>query len=178
MALAQVGSPPGEQPTIYTAESDVNNDKNFAARGEFTWNGQFTVAPSYYTGKSNDTGLARENIDTYAASATWNWKNETVEAEYIHSEVGSIKSAGWQAWAGHSFKTGWRFLPEVQMLARYATVDPDLDVDDDANDCITVGTNLFIDGKYTKLQLNYEINGEETNSVDNNELLLNLQVAF
>jgi hypothetical protein len=43
---------------------------------------------------------------------------------------------------------------------------------------ISLGTNLFVDKKYTKLQFNYQINGEEGLSVDNNEFLVNFQVAF
>ena len=34
------------------------------------------------------------------------------------------------------------------------------------------------DKKYTKLQINYQINGEETASIDDNEFLVNFQVAF
>ncbi|MEZ5357258.1 MAG: porin [Candidatus Zixiibacteriota bacterium] len=159
-------------------KTDVNSDKNFVARGEFTFGKQFTIAPDVYIGKTNDTGTAKEDINTYGASATWKYKNEIIEGEYISSEVGSTEMYGWHVWAGHTIQTNSKFLPEIQLLARYAMVDEDKSVDNDATTCLTLGTNFFIDGKYTKLQLNYQINGEEGTSVDNNEVLLNLQVAF
>ena len=158
--------------------SDANTDKNFVARGEFTIHDMITLAPNAYIGKSNDTGSAMEDINSYGGSATWEYGNEIVEGEYIYSKVGDVKMGGWYAWAGHTIKTNAKFLPEMQLLARYAFLDEDLDVDNDATDCITLGTNFFIDGKYTKLQVNYQINGEQGKSVDNNEILMNFQVAF
>ena len=51
-------------------------------------------------------------------------------------------------------------------------------IDDDANTRLTIDTNLFIDKKYTKVQFNYLINGEEGTSVDNNAFAANIQVVL
>ncbi len=53
-----------------------------------------------------------------------------------------------------------------------------MDLSGNQKDRITIGSNLYVDKKYTKIQFNYQINNEEVNSVDNNEFLINLQVAF
>ncbi len=158
--------------------SDVNTDKNFVGRAEFQWAKAFTVAANTIVGKTNDTASAKRDLNTYGGSVTWNWKNEIVESEYIYSEVGNTKKAGWHIWAGHLFVTNARFLPEVQLVARYEQLDTDLDVGNNKVDRITIGTNLYIDKKYTKIQFNYQINGEEDTSIDNNEFWANFQVAF
>jgi len=158
--------------------SDANSDKNFVARGEFTINDQLTLAPNAYIGKTDEVGDAKESINTYGGSATWEWKNEILEGEYIYSKVGNTDKYGWHIWGGHTFKTNARFLPAIQVVARYATIDTDMDVDDNGTNTITLGTTLFVDGKYTKLQANYQFNGEEGTSVDNDEILMNIQVAF
>ncbi len=158
--------------------SDVNNDKNVVGRAEFKLAKMFSIAGNALVGKTNDTASLKQDLTTYGGSVVWNWKNETVSAEYIYSEVGSTKKAGWYAWAGHSFNTNSSFLPTIQLLARYEELDNNLDVSGDKVDRITIGTNLYIDRKYTKIQFNYQINGEEGTSVDNDEFWANLQVAF
>ncbi len=158
--------------------SDVNNTKNIAARAEVTLGGMFTVAPNVYTGKTNEVDSLKENISDFGSSVTWKWQKEIVGAEYIQSKHGETKRNGWYLWGGHTFSIGSRFLQELQLLARYEQYDPDLDTEDDRTDRITLGTTLFIDKKYTKIQLNYQINGEQGASVDDNEFLMNLQVAF
>ena len=158
--------------------SDVNTNKNFIGRTEFQWAKMFTFAGNAIVGKTNDTASAKQDLNTYGGSVTWKWENEIIEGEYIHSEVGSTKKAGWYVWGGHSFVTNSPFLPEIQLLARYEQLDTDLDVSDNKVDRLTIGTNLYIDKKYTKIQFNYQINGEEGTSIDNNEFWANFQVAF
>ena len=158
--------------------SDANTDKNYIGRAEFKLAKSFTVAPNFIIGKTNEVGEAIEDINTYGGSVNWSWKNEQVQGEYHQSKVGETEKAGWYVWAGHSFNTNAKYLPKVQLLARYEQYDADINLAGNIQDRITIGTNLFIDSKYTKLQLNYQINGEETNSVDNDEFLFNLQVAF
>ena len=108
----------------------------------------------------------------------WLWRHEIVACEYIHSKVGGQKKAGWYMMAGHSIPTSWTILPQIQLLARYEQYDADLDIGDNKLDRITVGTNLFVDSKYTKIQLNYQINNEQGTSVSNNEFVGRFQVVF
>ncbi len=158
--------------------SDVNNNKNFVARAEATMGGMFTVAPNIYAGKTNEVDALKEKLVDFGSSLTWKWRHEIVEAEYIHSKHGDTKRQGWYVWGGHSFDLGLAFLKELQLLARYEQNDLDLDVDDNRTDRLTLGTTLFVDKKYTKIQFNYELNNEQGESVDNNEFLMNVQVAF
>ena len=159
-------------------ESDVNNTKNFVTRAEVTLGGMFTVAPNAYVGKTNEVDSLKVNIQNYGSSLTWKWGQEIVAVEYIQSKLGETKRNGWYAFGGHTFNIGSAFLKELQLLARYEQHNSDLDIDDNRTDRLTFGTTLFIDKKYTKIQLNYQINGEQGTSVDNNEFLMNLQVAF
>lgn len=158
--------------------SDVNTDKNFIGRVEFNLNKMFTFAPNLIAGKTNDPDSTKKNLDVWGGSLNWSWKNEIIEGEYIHNQTGSTEKQGWHVWGAHSFSTGLKFVPELQMLARYEQFDPNMNKSGDRTDRITLGTNLYIDKKYTKLQINYQINGEESKSTDNNEWLASLQVAF
>jgi len=158
--------------------SDINNDKNIIARGEFKLSDMFTFAPNIITGKTNDTGVAKQNLDCYGGSVTWAWQNEIVEGEYIHYKAGATEKMGWYIWGGHSFDVDWKFLSKWQFLARYEQYDVNTDISGDQVDRITIGTNLYVDGKYTKIQFNYQINNEEGVSTSDNEFLANLQVGF
>lgn len=158
--------------------SDVNGDKNFLGRAEIKLNKMFTFATNLIAGKSNDPDSSKKNLDVWGGSLNWSWKNEIIEGEYIHNQTGSTEKQGWHVWGAHTFSTGLKFVPELQMLARYEQLDPNMDKTGDRTERITFGTNLYIDKKYTKLQINYQINGEESKATDNNEWLALLQVAF
>lgn len=157
--------------------SDSNTTKNFAARAELKLINQLVLSSNMYGGKSN-ASVNPSNINTYGVAALWNWKSETFEAEYTHSRVAGTKKAGWYVYGLHSFKFNSHFLPELQVGARYEQNDPNRSVSDNRTDRITLGTNLMIDKRFTMIQLNYQINGEQTTHVKNNEFLMNFQVAF
>ncbi len=158
--------------------ADANTDKNFVGRVEVKLANMFTVAPNLIAGKTNDPDSTKQNLDVWGGSVNWTWKNEVIEGEYVQNQTGSVDKNGWHVWAAHTFATGLPYVPELQVLGRYEQMDPNMNKAGDRTNRITFGTNLFIDKKYTKLQINYQINGEETKSVDNNEWLVNLQVAF
>ncbi|HVP07310.1 MAG TPA: porin [Candidatus Acidoferrum sp.] len=158
--------------------NDANTNKNMSVRGEAKIAGMLTLAPAWYVGKTNDTGTSRHNINTWSSSASWQWKSEIVEAEYIHSRVANVDKAGWYVWGGHTIATGFKFLPQVQPCVRYEQYDPSRSAINDKVTRVTLGTNFFIDTKYTMIQLNYQINGEEGTSISNNEFLANFQVTF
>ena len=158
--------------------TDVNNNKNFVARTEIGLAGMFIVAPNLYIGKTNEFDSLKENINTIGSSVAWSWKNESAEAEYIHSKVGDTKKNGWYVWGAHSIPIGSAFLQKIQLLARYEQYDPDMDTPDNRENLLTLGTNLFIDKKYTKIQMNYRLISMEGDSDDTNEFRVNCQVAF
>lgn len=158
--------------------SDLNRDKNIMSRVEAKVGKTLSFAGNMIAGKTNAVDSVKQNLDSWGGSATWSWQRSVVEGEFIQSQVGTVDKAGWYLWAGQTFVTGSRFVPEIQLLARMEQLDGNLDVEGDRINRFVIGTNLLIDGKYTKLQINYMLNEEETNSVDNNELVFNLQVAF
>lgn len=159
-------------------KADVNKDKNFAGRAEFVVAKVLTLAGNGYSGKTNDPDDSKESISAYAGSAKIELGNNVVEGEYIANETADTRAAGWYIWGGHSFATNLAFLSKIQVVGRYELLDENVDSDNDAVKSITVGSDFFIDGKYTKLQVNYQINREEVNEVENNEFLVNLQLAF
>lgn len=159
-------------------QSDVNNDKNFVGRAELHYNKNVVVAANIISGMTNEVDSVKQDVNSFGGSVTAHWNTNIVEAEYVHTKVDQTKKSGWNAWAGHTFKTSSDFIPAVQLLARYEQYDVDMDLSGNQKDRITIGSNLYIDNKYTKIQFNYQINNEEINSVDNNEFLVNLQVAF
>ena len=159
-------------------QSDVNNDKNFVGRAEMLYNKNIVLATNIISGQTNEVDSLKQDINSFGGSITAQWNHEIVEAEYVYSEIDQIKKSGWNAWAGHTFKTSSDFIPAIQLLVRYEQYDVDMDISGNRKDRITLGSNLYIDNKYTKIQFNYQINNEEINSTDNNEFLVNLQVAF
>ncbi|MCK4574653.1 MAG: hypothetical protein KAU36_09780 [candidate division Zixibacteria bacterium] len=158
--------------------SDVNSDKNVVGRMQLELLDIIEISPNFTVGKSNDTGILKQDLSAYGGSVTLHYGSRIVQGELIRSEIGDDKRLGWAIWGGQMISTHMAFVPEVQILARYEIYDVDTDVDDDRVSAITLGTTLFVDRKYAKVQINYLINGEEGNSIDNNELLLNFQVAF
>ncbi len=158
--------------------SDVNTEKNIVLRAEAKIGEMLTVSPNWYVGKTNDTGTSKQNFSTYGSSVTWAWKAEVFEAEYLGSKAGEVRKEGWYFWGGHTIETGATFMPEIQLVARYEQMDPSLAKADDKTNRFSFGTNLFIDKKYTLIQLNYQFNGEQGTSVNNDEFLVNFQVAF
>jgi len=157
--------------------SDSNTTKNMASRVELKLANQLTLSSNGYVGKTNNA-VNPGNIGTWGTAALWNWKNETVEAEYTHTRVSGVQKSGWYVYGLHSFKTKSKLLPEFQLGARYEQYDPNLVVSNNRVSRITLGTNLLVDKRFTEIQLNYQINGEQTTHVSNNEFLMNFQVSF
>lgn len=158
--------------------ADLNRDKNFMSRVEVKPGKTLTFAGNVLSGKTNAVDSLKQNLDSWGGSATWSWQRSIIEGEFIHSHVGNVDKAGWYVWGGQTIPTGSKFVPEIQLLARWERLDGNLDKDGDRLTRITLGTSLLIDSKFTKLQLNYQMNGEQSNSVDNNEFVVNLQIAF
>ncbi|MBN2053432.1 hypothetical protein JW905_00835 [bacterium] len=80
---------------------------------------------------------------------------------------------------GYFAQAAYRVHESFEILARYDGYDPDRDLDDDAQSWITLGVNYDIMPDYrAKIGLNYIFKDEEGESVNNDELLLQLQLAF
>lgn len=159
-------------------KSDANDDKNIIARAEFAFANMLTLAPNLSIGYDNGVDSVKKEARAYGGSLLWQWGKETVVAEYIYSELERSGRSAWYVWAGHSFATHSKLLPVIQPLVRYEQMDPLTGVAENDMEKLILGTNFYIDQNYTKIQINYVINGEEGESVKNNEILMNFQVAF
>ena len=158
--------------------SDANEDKNFIARAELDFLGMFTFAPNMDVGYDNGVDSVKQELHAYGGSLLWQWKNESAAVEVINSKLGDIERRAWYIWGGHSFATHSKLLPVIQPVMRYEQYDPNSGIDTDRIDRLSIGTNFYIDQNYTKIQINYLINGEQGEEIKNNELMMNFQVAF
>lgn len=97
--------------------------------------------------------------------------------EYVMASTDSVTgsdkdSAGFFAHLGYSFTEKW------ELHARYDAWDPDTDVDDNAESWITAGINYKLMKYNTMFYLNYIAKDEESNDIDNDEIVLMFQYAF
>ena len=67
--------------------------------------------------------------------------------------------------------------PELALASRFQRYDPDDDASGDGEDITTFGLNWHANERLT-LRLNYNWYDEETNDIDNNEFMLQLDVKF
>ena len=158
--------------------TDANSRKNFVFRGEFQLFNMFTLAPNVLTGKNNSADSVAQDMTLYGASLGWKWASTQVLAEFIYNRTGELDKAGWYAWASQGMNTGWQFLPTVEFLTRYEQMDPNRAHTDDVTSRLTLGANLYVDSKYTKLQLNCDLDDEGETLGQKTTTSVNLQVAF
>ena len=76
----------------------------------------------------------------------------------------------------------YMFNPEWAVLGRYDNVDPNTDVDDDAETWITLGVNHYINSWHAMIYLNYIMKMEQNDwgadeAFDNDLIVLQFQVA-
>ncbi len=158
--------------------TDANAHKNFVFRSELSLFKMFTFAPNVLAGKTNAADSAALDLTTYGASLGWQRARTQVIGEYTYSTVGDQDKAGWYLWASQGVATGWQFLPVVEFLTRFEQLDPNRAVAENTLSRLTFGTNLLVDGKYTKLQINYELDDDGEGLGQQNRLAMNLQASF
>lgn len=157
--------------------SDGNDYKNIVVRSEIDLPGGLTAAPNVLIGKTNDTGAAIQDVRNYGGSLRWQGERFTAQGELVYREIDNDAASAWYVWGGPSFTTGWNLVPKVELLARYERYDVTREVSDDVQSRVTLGTNLFADGKYTVMQINYQIEDNDTSDTQR-RVLINFQVAF
>lgn len=111
--------------------------------------------------------LSKELTEQMAVSL----KGEGVMGQDDVTADSTINSMGFY---GH---LGFKPIPQVEVLGRFDSFDPNLDVDDDEETWITGGVNFFIDGEHAKISVNYVMKGEPA-EIDNDEVLGQVQVFF
>ncbi len=178
----------------YTTFSDNNKNKDISARVVFNapvdYSSVFrglSLGGSYYVGKSGVLGDSDKNRRGFDLS----YVNTPIgfTFEYAKGEDGTIKKSGHTLTVfynqGEQFVSGYKaqdryddwYPTTFQPFVRFDRWDPDTSVSGDRKDITTIGLNWFF-AQTTKLQVNYNFIQEESNKVDNNEFLVQLQYTF
>ena len=164
-----------------------------------TYIGRLTLHPfdfislgTSYRYSNFPAAVASKTEDDYATRTGFDikleYKNFIATAEYIKGvDVGSYTTGGGCSgepleihegsvnrkgyYAMLLYKTPWNFEPVV----KYESYDPNLDSDNDIQNSLIVGFNYFFN-EWTRLQLNYYYNAEETGQVEHPNDMLLIQV--
>jgi len=159
-------------------KSDGNNRKNVVVRSELSLPAGFTLAPNVLFGKTNDHAEAMKDLRNYGGSLGWQTERFAAMGVLVYREIDEEAASAWYVWGGPTFNTGWRLIPEVELLARYEQFDDTHGRAHDTRSLSTLGVNLYADGKYTMLQINCQIDGEDAPATERERVLVNFQVAF
>ena len=176
---------------------DDNTGKDFLGRLVIHPIEFLEVGGSFRVGKRNPTDLTQDQNDIMriAAELKLDFKGFVLQGEYLHGQdklysttkvpiyggcggiigfdtktEGTYKKNGY--WAMLSYRTKWDLEPVI----KYDNFDPDLDLDDDWNNNITIGLNYYAND-WTRIQVNY-IMTQEAVSVDNDMFVIQIQAKF
>lgn len=124
---------------------------------------------AHYNGRTGSGG----NIDRIRTGAelTYVVNNVSVKGEYIIGKDNSTDKYGWYA------QVGYRFLNNLEAVAKYDSFDPNSNKAGDRTDVTTAGINWFV-SKNAKIQANYEWKTEEGTKINNNVFLTQFQAQF
>ena len=89
-----------------------------------------------------------------------------------------MTSNGFYSILGYNIKSKHPLFKEFEPIMRYEAFDNDINIYGDYKTRLTLGLNIYFQNRYNKLQINYQINNEEKNKIDNNEVFTNLQISF
>lgn len=172
--------------------ADIDNRKSFVARLAFSPFEYVTIGGNYKFAKTPNIGEDDDTTERLGIDATVNYKNFTVMGEYItgadegsyttgggcsgepvETHIGSLDRSGYYVTA--LYKTPWNLEP----VFKYESYDSDLDLEGDIQNAMTFGINYFFN-EWTRLQVNYEYNFEETFSaeVPNDAIMIQLQAII
>ncbi|MGZ3836868.1 MAG: porin, partial [Mucilaginibacter sp.] len=162
----------------YDVTADNNNHKDIIAR--------FGVHPikgldfggSFYSGEDIPAATAKvpapvtQARNRYGIDGRYVTGSFSFTAEYAHGTDGAIHRDGWYAQAGYFV------IPQIQIVAKYDTYDPNTVITTDRSKIYIGGVN-FVFNKWTKLSIDYLDKREETaTQLKNNILEAQLQIAF
>jgi hypothetical protein len=171
------------------------------------WRGT-SIGASYYKGTKNTTlTTGAASITSEGAKDRWGFDLNYVQtpigitAEYIYGKdaalsgtttnsiLNNIESEGYTVTLfynfGEQFVRGYKnqdryddwYPSTLQTFVRFDRWDVNKNISGNRIDIFTLGLNWFF-AETTKLQLNYNIIKEETNEINNDELLVQLQFGF
>ena len=164
--------------------SDANDAKSVLLRAGFTPKTEFAkITVGGYGWLDNllmaeDEDLAKNRFGFFG---TLKKAELTVKGELVmgsdEQQVGDdVKSQGFYAHAGY------KVSPQIEVLGRFDSFDPNTDVEDNAWTWITLGANYCLDSYNAMIYLNYIMRLEENDwgtgeTIKNDEIRLQFQVA-
>ena len=162
----------------YDVTSDNNNHKDIVARfGVHPLKG-LDFGGSLYSGEDIPAATTKvpnpvtQARNRYGIDGRYVTGPFSITAEYAHGTDGSIKRDGWYAQAGYFV------FPQLQLVAKYDTYDPNKVITTDRTIFYIGGFN-YVFNSWTKLAVDYLYKHEETaTQVKNNVIEAQLQIAF
>jgi len=157
----------------YDVGTDNNDRKDWAARLGFHPIKNLDLGANIYEGKGIPTGGTKDQArNRYGFDARYIIGALSLNAEYDHGTDAAIQKDGWFAQAGYYI------IPQIQLVAKYDTYDPNKVIRTDRAKIYSGGVN-FTFNKWTKLAIDYLDRREEVaTQVKNNIFEAQLQIAF
>jgi phosphate-selective porin OprO/OprP len=162
----------------YDVTADNNNHKDFIGRlgihpiknldfGGSIYRGQGIPLPTTTVPTPVSQARNRYGFDgRYILGAL------SLTAEYVHGTDGSVNRDGYFG------QVGYYVIPQIQLVAKYDTYDPNKVKANDRSNIYTGGVN-FVFNKWTKLAVDYLARHEEApTQIKNNIFEAQLQIAF
>jgi len=167
--------------------ADTNKKKDVTGRVTYQLLDFINVGASFRYGyPSNDI----DDRTTYGFDAMINYKDFTLQSEYIYDEGDYNRAAGGGCGSepmvlgeerqGAYVMATYNVTEKIQPVLKYEYFDAAMEKKNDDNfyqERMTFGVNYFINAK-TRLQINYQANIETNINKDNDALLMQLQVRF
>lgn len=126
------------------------------------------TAPDVNHGEIQFTGMTHQQY--------FSKPGDSSESSFI-SRLVRLGLKGWLNYA--KIKLCGEFAGAPELLDAVLTIAPDKNWKFEAGQFrIPFCTNLFIDENFTKIQLNYQLNREENEMIDNDEFVANFQLEF
>jgi phosphate-selective porin OprO and OprP len=162
----------------YNVTADNNNHKDISGRLVVHPIKDLEFGGSIYEGEDIPLATAKAPNPVTQARNRYGFDGRYVigalslTGEYIHGTDGSTHREGWFA------EAGYYVIPQIQLVAKYDTYDPNKVVTTDRSTIYYGGVN-FVFNKWTKLAVDYLYKHEETTTqLKNNVIEAQLQIAF
>ena len=157
----------------YNVTTDNNNHKDFSGRLVIHPVKNLDFGGSIYRGEGIPTGsTVSQTRNRYGFDGKYVIGALSLNAEYIHGTDAAVQRQGWFG------QVGYYVIPQIQLVARYDTYDPNSVITTDRSTIYAGGVN-FIFNKWTKLAVDYLDKREQTaTQIKNNIFEAQLQIAF
>lgn len=157
---------------------DQNDAKDFLLSATFNPAKNFKIGAYGWYGKPYNAATDKDfTVTRFGANFEWRAPQFHLAGEYIMGNE--------EYWKGSKVKNhaafiqgGFSFVENWEILARYEIWDPNKDISKNGQTWFTAGLNYSLEKHYTKFFLNYVAKMEEGTSIDNDEIVFQVQFSF